>query len=134
MYPTLALVEEKFGAFNALCFEGKLPQPVLKLSHAKTYLGRLTFKKKFSGFWHRKVELYDFVLRISACYDLPEAVFEDTLIHEMIHYEIALGQQQDRSAHGPLFRNRMKEINDRFGRHIRISYRLEAVGKPHPLM
>ncbi len=132
MYPTLAIVEERFDTFNELCFEGRLPRPVMKVSHAKTYLGRLTFKKKYSGFWRRKLELYDFVLKISACYDLQEAVFEDTLIHEMIHYEIALGQQQDKSAHGPLFRSRMKEINDRFGRHIRISYRPEAAGESHP--
>ena len=71
----------------------------------------------------RIVRREDFVLRISTRFDLPEAEIEDTLIHEMIHYKIALEGLQDTSTHGRLFRAMMKEINDRYGRHLSISHK-----------
>jgi predicted SprT family Zn-dependent metalloprotease len=64
------------------------------------------------------------VLRINVKIDLPEEVVQDTILHEMIHYSIAVKQIRDTSAHGKLFRAEMARINAEGNRHIRISYRL----------
>ena len=63
------------------------------------------------------------MLRISTRFDLPEAEIEDTLIHEMIHYWIAWKGLRDSSTHGRLFRAKMKEINELYGRHLTISHK-----------
>ena len=54
---------------------------------------------------------------------LAEAEVEDIIIHEMIHYYIAYNKIADTSAHGRVFRELMNGINERFGRHVRISHK-----------
>lgn len=122
MIATLAFLEKRFETFNNDYFGAALPAVPLKLSHAVRSLGACTFKKRrklFGG-----LEYYDFCIRISTRFDLPENELEDILLHEMIHYEILVNQQRDTSAHGRLFRERMKEINETYGRHITVSHRL----------
>ena len=65
----------------------------------------------------------DFILRINTRADLPEELVEDTILHEMIHYFIAVNQLHDTRTHGQIFRREMKRINEMGGRHISISYR-----------
>ena len=48
---------------------------------------------------------------------------EDIIIHEMIHYYIGYNKIVDTSAHGRVFRQMMNTINERYGRHIRISHK-----------
>ncbi len=119
MIATIPYIEHKFQEYNMLMFDGKLPELPIKLSRAKTSLGQLAFKRKRT--WYGKVVLYDFRLRISTQFDLPEKELEDVIIHEMIHYYIFVSKQKDKSAHGPLFRQIMKEINARYGRSVSIS-------------
>ena len=125
MIVTLPFLEKRFETLNDACFDGALPSVPIKLSRAIRSLGACTYKKrrKFFGKW----EYYDFRIRISTKFDLSETEWEDVLLHEMIHYEILSCQLRDTSAHGKLFRARMKEINECFGRHIRISYRIKSV-------
>ena len=121
MIATLPFLQKRFETFNDAYFGGALPAVPLKLSHAVRSLGACTYKKRrklFGG-----LEYYDFCIRISTKYDLPENELEDILLHEMIHYEILVNQRRDTSAHGQLFRARMKEFNDRYGRHITVSHR-----------
>ncbi len=121
MKPTQAYIEQKFAAFNELCFDGKLPEVPIRMSRARSYLGQLAFKRRrvlFRGWVYS-----DFVLRISTCLDMPETEVEDTLLHEMIHLYICSNQLKDSSVHGHLFRRMMADINHRFGRHITISHR-----------
>ena len=122
MIPTQEYLEERFDTFNRMCFDGALPPVPIKLSRARTFLGRLQYKpvRDWRG---RIVRKEDFVLRISNRFDLPEAEIEDTLIHEMIHYWIAWKGLKDSSTHGRLFREMMKEINGQHGRHITISHK-----------
>lgn len=125
MIATLPFLEDRFKAFNALCFNGALPPVPLRLSRAVRTLGTCAYRKRKHLFG--RTEYDGFAIRISTRYDLPEAELEDVLLHEMIHYEILVSQQQDTSAHGRLFRARMKEINERFGRHITVSHRAGAL-------
>ena len=122
MRPTVEYLEERFDTFNRMCFEGALPQIPIKLSNARSFVGRLQYRP-VRDWLGRIVRREDFVLRISQRFDLPEAEIEDTLIHEMIHYWIALEGLRDTSTHGELFRAKMKEINGRHGRHLTISHR-----------
>ena len=122
MIPTLEYLEERFDTFNAMCFDGALPRIPIRLSHARSFVGRIQYKPVRN--WRGKVvRCEDFVLRISTRFDLSEAETEDTLIHEMIHYWIAFTGQRDSSTHGRLFRAKMKEINESYGRHLTISHR-----------
>ena len=123
MKPTVSYIQSRFDEFNARFFAGALPPVPIKLSHAKSFLGKLTFVK------HRKWLFGDwtysnFVLRINARIDLPEELIEDTILHEMIHYYIAVNQLRDTSTHGKLFRREMTRINAEGNRHITISHRL----------
>ena len=77
-------------------------------------------ERKLFSRWH----FSDFVLRINTRIDLPEYVMEDIILHEMIHYYIAVNQLRDTSSHGRLFRREMARINADGNRHITISYRL----------
>lgn len=121
MIATLPFLEKRFETFNDAIFDGALAPVPLKLSRAVRSLGACTYKKRRKLFG--KMEYSDFCIRISTKFDLPESELEDILLHEMIHYEILSNQRQDTSAHGKLFRSRMKEINERYGRHITVSHR-----------
>ena len=121
MKATIPYVEKKFEEFNRLMFDGKLPMLPIELSDAKTFLGVCVYKRKRT-MWG-KVVCYDFKLRINTRIDLDEREVEDIIIHEMIHYYIGLNRLVDTSAHGRVFKQMMNDINERFGRHVRISHK-----------
>lgn len=121
MIPTKAYVEQKFDEFNKLMFGGKLPKIPVEMSDAKTFLGKCVYRKRRTP--SGKTQFYDFRLKINTRADLPEQEVEDTIIHEMIHYYIGVNQLQDSSSHGIIFINFMNTINERFGRHITVSYK-----------
>lgn len=122
MRPTLPYIQQKFDEFNRQCFDGSLPAIPIVLSNARSYLGVCAYETKRDLLMRKRH--YDFRLRISTRFDLPEEVIEDTILHEMIHYYIAYHHLNDSSTHGRLFRQMMNDINTRFGRHISISHRL----------
>ncbi|NPD80626.1 sprT domain-containing protein [Prevotella sp. PINT] len=119
MVATIPYIEGKFNEYNGLIFNGELPAIPIKLSKAKTSLGQLAFKRRRT--WYGRTVYSDFRLRVSTHFDLPENELEDIIIHEMIHYYIFVNRLKDKSAHGPLFRQMMKDINTRYGRNISIS-------------
>ena len=77
----------------------------------------------FWGDW----QYSNFVLRINTRFDLPEELIQDTILHEMIHYYIAVNHLRDTSSHGRLFRQEMKRINNEANRHITISYKMDKL-------
>lgn len=125
MIITLAYARSRFDYFNELCFGLQLKPVAMKLSRARTFLGKCQYKKVRATFF-RKVTYTDFVLKFSVCFDLPQEELDDVILHEMIHYHIASSGIRDSSAHGPVFRSYMQEFNSRFGRHITISRRIRA--------
>ena len=120
----------RFDHLNAMCFGYSLKPVRIELMRSRTQLGQLRYmrRKKLFGGWRYD----DFTLRITSVVDMDEALLEDTLLHEMIHYSILSSQKQDTSAHGVLFRQMMEEINTRFGRHITISHRKSEEEKGAP--
>lgn len=102
-------------------FGGRLTMPPILLSKARTFVGQCAAKKRRTLF--RGTQLFDFRLKFSVCFDLTEREWEDTIIHEMIHYYIGVNGLKDTSAHGRLFRNMMNTINQQFGRNLTISHK-----------
>ena len=123
MKPTVEYIQQRFDEFNRRFFDGKLPPLPIKLSHAKGFLGKVTYTRRKQGLF-RGYRNEDFVLRINVRIDLPEQEVEDTILHEMIHYYIGVNQFKDTSAHGVLFRREMARINADGHRHITITHRL----------
>ncbi|MBR6980666.1 MAG: SprT-like domain-containing protein [Prevotella sp.] len=121
MIATIPYMERKFGEFNKLMFDGKLPKIPIVLTDAKTFLGKCVYRQRMGR--DGKPEYYDFKLRINTRVDLPENEVEDTLIHEMIHYYIALNRLEDASTHGPLFIHIMNSINKKYGRHLAVRFK-----------
>lgn len=128
MIPGLNYVRAKFDELNALCFDDALPPLTVRLSMARSYLGMLKRQPLLGSerFGVGLVPRYRYTLFISKRFDRSEAEVEDTLLHEMIHYWIFVNGLKDTSTHGQLFRAKMAELNTRFGRHIGISYRMQA--------
>ena len=123
MKPSIDYIQSRFDAYNARFFGGQLPHVPICLSHAKGFLGKLTFTRRKQGLF-RGYKNENFVLRINVRIDLPEELIQDTILHEMIHYFIAVNQFKDTSVHGELFRREMARINAEGKRHITISHRL----------
>ena len=125
MVPTIEYIQARFDEFNGLYFNGALPSLPIKLSNARTFLGKLCYKKQRKWLFG-PYNYSDFVLRINMRLDMSEELLDDTILHEMIHYYIAVNQWRDTRTHGQLFRREMKRINETGGRHISISYRPNA--------
>ena len=121
MKPTTDFITRKFDEFNTLMFGGKLTVPPIQLSRARTFVGQCAAKKRRTLF--HGTQLFDFRLKFSICFDLPENEWEDTIIHEMIHYYIGVNGLKDTSAHGRIFRQMMEDINRQFGRKLTISHK-----------
>lgn len=121
---TTDYLKEKFHVYNDLIFEGRLPEPKLRVSRARTRLGsmscRRTFKRSLSQFVKGRLGFTDFSISVSTYYDMTEDQVDDVLIHEMIHYSIAYTGLKDTSSHGVIFREMMNSINKKYGRHIQV--------------
>ena len=138
MVPTVEFLQEAFDRFNALCFEGRLPAVPVQLGRAKGVIGACVCQKRRR--WNGKMEYSDFRLRFSSRWDLPAEEWEDTVIHEMIHYHIWINGIRDTSAHGKVFQQMMADINEKYDRHITVSRRctkeerekaIDTTRKPH---
>ncbi|MCR5819928.1 MAG: SprT-like domain-containing protein [Bacteroidaceae bacterium] len=129
MTVTLSYIEQKFDEFNQLCFNGELSRPRFGLFKARNAMGRVKCykEKRADGTSFYK----QFSIEMNRAYDLNEQVFEDCIIHEMIHYYIISHQIQDTSPHGKVFRSMMNDINSRFDRHVNINYKMTADDLKH---
>lgn len=122
MRADIPYVQQKFREFNRQMFDGRLPEPPVSITNAKTYMGVCAYRKHRK--WNGKLEYSDFKIRISRRFDLSRDEIDDTIIHEMIHYYIGLFSPADMPGHSALFRRMMADINTRYGRHISVSHRL----------
>lgn len=116
MRPTADFLEKRFEDFNQAYFEGNLPPIPILLSDVKSYAGMYVHHRRTSGVTRQ--------IKINVRMDLPSEVYEDTLLHEMIHYAIDLSGKRDDAPHGTLFMQMMQMINEKGDRHISISHSL----------
>lgn len=122
MRATEEYVRQSFDRFNTLIFGGGLPPLPIRISRGTRFLGKLEYKRRY-GLFGKVTGRYDFLMRISAAKDMSPEELDDVIIHEMIHYSIALSGEEDTSVHGKLFRSRMAEINAKYGRHVGVSHK-----------
>ena len=124
---TLPFIRDSFQRFNKLVFEGKLPTPCFMLSRARTFVGK--FEARGKRDWMGRTH-WNYVLRFSTAFDLPQEELEDTILHEMIHFSLRVSDRRDATPHGPKFRTMMEIINERFNRHITVSHDSKGKGSP----
>ena len=120
MRVTIPYLTAAFNRFNKEIFKGKLEQPCIVLSTARSFLGAYSCKHTTGN---RLLGHVVHVLKFSTSFDLPEDEWEDIVIHEMIHFYISVGKMHDDAPHGTLFRGLMAKINQTYGRHICIRHK-----------
>ena len=118
MRANLNYLYKKFVEFNETIFKSSLPPIEIKISRGGKVLGCL--HKKTSRLGLRTSYSMTFTNR----YDMPEQMLEDILIHEMIHYRVALDGIADTSMHGDCFKAIMNQINREHGRNISLRVEL----------
>lgn len=121
-------IKERIAHFNSLIFGGELPPIPVKLVRARTFLGKVQFRRK-KTFLSRSYVCSDFLMKISVSYEFDGSLLDNVLVHEMIHYYLAYKGIEDTSAHGREFRRMMNEINSRYGLQIRVSHRFPIPGQ-----
>lgn len=117
---TIAYIRDRFEHFNRLCFNNELPLLPIRLSRSRRMLGCVSYQQRRLG--NGQTETFNYVMRISTCFNLAENDVEDTILHEMIHYYILVNGIRDTSKHGQVFRRMMNDINLRYDRHITVSH------------
>ena len=124
MRPTLQYIIEKFDYYNKLCFSGQLQRPPIRLNTRYSTMGITKGKQRIDSnglpYWS------DLSIEISVRRDLPEYEYIDTLVHEMIHYYIFSNNLVDDSPHGTLFRRKMDEITQKYGKKYYIQKKMPA--------
>lgn len=119
MKADLLLISNIFVKYNNIIFKGELPLPRFALSKAKTFVGRMSWKRNP---FTRK---YDYTLRVNSVIDFTENQIRDIVVHEMIHYFISYKKYEDTSAHGKVFKTMVEQINKEFGLNVQTSFHLD---------
>lgn len=119
MKPDKDYIRSLFERFNKQIFKEALLPISIEFFNGKTALAQFRYPVRTPG--PRKDYISRCSFRISRLFDYEENDFEDVFLHEMIHYCIWLNNIRDTSAHGPVFRRLMEDINRKFGRNIRIT-------------
>lgn len=65
-----------------------------------------------------------YAIHVSTYYHQTERQYQNVLLHEMIHYYIAYKGIVDTSPHGKVFRQMMKNLNEKYGWEISVSSRM----------
>lgn len=116
-----AWLHASFDTFNRLYFDNALPRPRLSLSQSRTRLGSMSCKRKLTWKGYRP---YQYAIHVSTYYNQTERQYQNVLLHEMIHYYIAYKGIADTSPHGKIFRQMMKNLNEKYGWGISVSSRM----------
>ena len=105
---------EMFWKCNAEYFNGELPTPQFGLLNKTNVLARFEYNKDKKGKYPIKWQ----TLLFSDCFDFDEKDFMEIMVHEMIHYYIALNGIKDNGAHGKEFMKIANELKEKFGLDI----------------
>ncbi len=97
MQPTLDYLVKYFHIYNEKYFNSILPLPRFSFTKGRRYLG--FYYSEWRG------------ISISLAWDAPDEFFQNTLIHEMIHYYLDYINDVDKIPHGPKFKREAARIN-----------------------
>lgn len=123
MKADLDYIARRFQFFNDKIFGGCLTVPPMRFSHSRRGIAACRLRHNDSDNYNVKE------LTFSASYDLTPQVWDDIIVHEMIHYFIASHSLHDTAPHGYLFKGFMHSINAKFGMNISVTYKLGSEDK-----
>ena len=95
-----------------------LPTPLFFSVENKDKIGLVCAQKRFT---FRGFRSYDYKIGMSTHYQFTERQAQNILLHEMIHFYIAFKNIKDKSAHGPVFKRLMNQLNQEFGWELTVS-------------
>lgn len=84
-----------FDQLNEQYFAGSLPPITIKVTRADGYFGKFAHPKNPSG---AACTIY-----ISGCINRTLDDFRDSLLHEMVHYDLYVKGVTEQDDHGPIF-------------------------------
>ena len=103
---TVNYLQNQFKKYNALFFNNELPWILIKIGRSKRNFGIYhTTTSRSTG------KILNQHIMISKYYDQTAKQYDETLIHEMIHYYIRFKGIKDNSSHGIKFIKIMNDIN-----------------------
>lgn len=103
MIPTVEYLQEYFRIYNEKYFYSKLPMPRICVRRIGKRLGQYCPPAYYNG---EKPGI-----DINSAYDSDERFFQNTLIHEMIHYYLDFIHDDDIRVHGRSFKREAARIN-----------------------
>lgn len=104
---TINYLQRKFNEYNKRFFAGTLPPIKIKIGRSKKLFGYYHYR--YNTYTNEIIEQY---INISRYYEQTLKQYDETLIHEMIHYYIKYNKISDSSIHGHKFREIMNNINN----------------------
>ena len=110
-----------FSDCNRKYFNQSLPIPKFGLFNKLTELARFEFNKNKPKKGDKKKSLpikWQAIL-FTDCYDFDEETFRNIMVHEMIHYYIAINGIKDNNDHGKEFMKIAEEFNQKYNLNIR---------------
>jgi hypothetical protein len=103
---TVTYLQNQFKKYNALFFNNELPWILIKIGRSKRNFGIYhTTTSRSTG------KILKQHIMISKYYDQTAKQYDETLIHEMIHYYIRFKGIKDNCSHGIKFHKIMHQIN-----------------------
>lgn len=109
---------DMFSECNKKYFNSSLPIPRYDLIHKTSILARFVYNPNKKGKHPIKWQ----IIKFSDCFDFPDDVFRDIMVHEMIHYYIAWNGIKDNKSHGKVFMQMANELNEKYGLHVTKNY------------
>lgn len=103
-----------FKECNKLYFNGSLPVPQFGTINKLNTLAKFLYNKDKKGKYPIKYQ----IIKFSDCYDYTKEDFIDIMVHEMIHYYIALNGIKDNKDHGKEFMKIANELNEKYNLNI----------------
>ena len=104
---------QMFWECNEKYFNNELPTPKFALINKLNILARFEFvkEKKDTKIKHKRILFSD-------CYDFDEKVFENLMVHEMIHYYLAWNGIKNPHKHKKEFMDMANKLNEKYGLNI----------------
>ena len=101
-----------FHLYNLDYFDNYLPAPNFKVRHSFRTLGYFSCEYDEDGC------MFNQTIEVSDNYDYTESQLRNIIVHEMIHYYLALIGKDIECTHGKEFKKMANEFNKKYGMNI----------------
>lgn len=115
MIANFETMSKMFKECNKEYFKSSLPIPTFSTLNKLNTIAKFVYNKNKG----KKCPIKWQEIRITECYDFSEEDFRDIMVHEMIHYYIALNGIKDNNEHGKEFMKMANEFNSKY--HLNIT-------------